>query len=54
LPSDRSDGLDTAGDRLEAAQRSNARRLGALLVLVIVAIVLLVFAWKLGWFDFPA
>jgi hypothetical protein len=48
LPPHTMDGRDAERVALEAAQRRNARRLGALLALVVIAIVASAFAFVLG------
>jgi hypothetical protein len=48
LPQDTTDGPDTENGRLLETQRKNARKVGALLVLVVVVIVAAVFAWKIS------
>jgi hypothetical protein len=48
LPPQTIDGRDAERVALEAAQRKKARRLGALLALVVIAIVATTFLWKLS------
>jgi hypothetical protein len=48
LPSDTTNARDRKDAELLAAQRRKARRLGAVLWLVVFAIVAAVFAWKLS------
>jgi len=48
LPPQTTDGRDAERVAFEAAQRKRARRLGALLALVVIAIVASTFLWKLS------
>jgi predicted tellurium resistance membrane protein TerC len=48
LSQDTIDGRDPEDEHLAEAQRRRARKVGALLVLVIVVIVATVFAWKIS------
>jgi len=48
LSPDSTDGRDAQEDDSDAKQRREARRLGIFLALVVVALMTLVFAWKMS------